>query len=285
MNKPLVVLEKERDFTDVINATFSFISQEFKLLMTVVLLYAGIPIVLAAIPAAIYSEDSLSNVIMAFQGQGTPQQPDFGMIFLVNGLMIIAVSIMAGIIAAYLALYSEKGQGAFTAGDVWNKFVSKLGTFILFTVVSTLIIIFGVALCLIPGIYLMVPLSMGITAIYVEGTDFGATFDRCFKIVKDNWWITFALILVVGLIVMILGGLFSLPAMMIVLVEGVTAATSDDPAEVNSMAVIVTTVVGTIGQYLLYIISYVSIGVQFFNLKERKDQTSLFKKVSEITNE
>jgi hypothetical protein len=285
MNKPLVVLEKERDFTDVINATFSFISQEFKLLMTVVLLYAGIPIVLAAIPAAIYSEDSLSNVIMAFQGQGTPQQPDFGMIFLVNGLMIIAVSIMAGIIGAYLALYSEKGHGAFSAGDVWNKFISKLGTFILFTVVATLIILFGSVLCLIPGIYLMVPLSLGINVIYMEGTDFGATFDRCFKIVKDNWWITFALILVVGLIVMILGGLFSLPAMMIVLVEGVTAATGDGTAEVNSMAVIVTTVIGTIGQYLLYIISYVSIGVQYFNLKEKKDQTSLFKKVSGITNE
>lgn len=285
MNKPLVVLEKERDFTDVINATFSFISQEFKLLMTVVLLYAGLPILLAAIPAALYSEDSLSNVFMAFQGQGVQQRPQFEMIIWVYGMMIITASIMAGLIGAYFAEYREKGHGGFTVRDVWSKFVSKLGTFILFTVVSTFITIFGLALCFIPGIYLMVPLSLGSTIIYVEGTDFGATFDRCFKVVKDNWWITFALILVVGIIVSILGGVFSLPAMLIVLVEGVTAATGNGPTEMNSLAVIVTTVVGTIGQYLLYIISYVSIGIQFFNLKEKKDQTALFKKVSEITNE
>lgn len=285
MNKPIVVLEKERDFTDVINATFSFISQEFKLLMTVVLLYAGIPILLAAIPAALYSEDSLSKVFNVIQGQGTPEQPDFKMIFWVYGMMVIAVSIMAGLVAAFLAVYREKGPGGFSAGDVWSKFLSKLGTFILFSIASTLLMIVGLALCLIPGIYLLVPLSLGITAIYVEGTDFKETFDRCFKLVKENWWLTFALILVVGLIVSILGSLFSLPAMMIVLVEGVTAATGEGPAEMNSLAVIVTTVVGTIGQYLLYLISYIAIGFQFFSLKEKRDQTSLFKKVSEITNE
>lgn len=288
MNKPLINLEKERDFTDVINTTFSFIKQEFKPLMKTVLLCVGLPIIIASSFAAIYSQNAMANMFDALQGNTIANPQSFTAIvfgLVANLLMGIVVMFLSGLVASYLAEYRDKGHNGFVTSDVWRRFVSKLGTFILFSIVSSIIIIVGFLLCLVPGIYLMVPLSLGISIIYLENTNLSQTFDRSFRLVKNNWWNTFGLILTVMIIISVLSALLSLPTMIIALVKGLTASTGGDSTMGSTLPIVITTVVASIVQYLLYIMFYVAVGIQYFNLKEIKDQTSLFQKVSEITNE
>jgi hypothetical protein len=285
MNKPIIILEKERDFTDVINATFSFITQEFKLLFKVIALYAGLPIIAASVPAAIYTQDTFASIFSALKGNAPQQQPDFEMMALMYILMIVAFLIISGLIGAYFDEYKTKGHGGFEVGDVWRNFIGKSGLFLLINIVAFVIIAVGFILCLLPGIYLAIPLSLTTTILFIEKTDFKQTFNRCFDLIKDNWWATFGVIIVISIITSILGGLFSIPSMVIGFVQGFTIATSDVTTQFNSTPVIVSTVVGSIGSYFIYVISYVAIGFQFFSLKEKKDQTSLFKKVFEITND
>jgi hypothetical protein len=285
MNKPIVVLEKERDFTDVINVTFAFITQEFKLMFKVILLYAGLPIIMASVAAAVYSQDTFTNLFSALKGNITTQPPNFTMMALMYLLMMVAMFLMSGLVAAYLNEYKLKGHGGFTASDVWRGFIDRFGNFFLVSVVSMLMVSVGLALCLVPGIYLAIPLSLATTIVYLERTNLSDTLDRCFKLIKESWWITFALMLVVMIITSILGGLFSIPAMMIGLVQGFTIATGEGTANPSTLPMVVTTVVGSIGSYFIYVISYVAISIQYFNLKEQKDQTSLFKKVSEIAHD
>lgn len=284
MNKPDVILEKERDFTDIVNATFSFISQEFKLLFKVYALYAGIPIIAVAILTAIYSGNSFTNLLQTIQGKAAPVQPDFGVIAGMTIVSFIVSIFLAGLTAAYLDEYKTKGKGQFVAGDVWNNFFSQLPMNFAISIVTLLMIIVGIAFCLFPGIYLAMPLSLAITILYIEKSDFGDVIKRCFDLIKNNWWMTFGLVIVVYLIVAILGGLFSIPAAVIGMVQGFTIATGSAES-FDSMPIIITTIIGGIGQYLLYPVIYIAIGIHYFNLREQKDKTSLFQKISGITNE
>jgi hypothetical protein len=285
MNKPIIVLEKERDFTDVMNATFSFITQEFKLLFKVIALYAGLPIIAASIPAAIYTQNTFASLFSIIKGNVVLQQPDYGMMALMYILMLVAFLLISGLVGAYFDEYKTKGHGGFEAGDVWRNFLGKSGLFLLLNLVTFFIVSIGFVLCILPGIYFAIPLSLASTILYVEKTDFKQTYNRCFNLIKDNWWATFGVIIVIAIITNILGGLFSIPSMVIGLVQGITVATSETTTEFSSVPVIVSTVIGSIGSFFIYVISYVGVGFQFFSLKEKKDQTSLFKKVFEITND
>jgi hypothetical protein len=60
MNKQEIELKKYRDFTDVFNASFAFISQELKRLFQVIGLYAGIPVIIAVIMNAYYTQELIS---------------------------------------------------------------------------------------------------------------------------------------------------------------------------------------------------------------------------------
>lgn len=285
MNKPLVVLEKERDFTDVINGTFAFITQEFKLLFKVLVLYAGLPIIAASLIGAIYAGNTMSNLFLTIQGKSVPVEPDFSVMGAMYLMVFIAMFMISGLTAAYLDEYRKKGNGGFNEGDVWRNFVSQLLTAIGLNIVTFIMIMIGIVLCIIPGIYIMVPLSLVVTVLYIEKVSFGNIIRRSFELVSNNWWNTFVLIIVVSIIVSVLGGLFSIPAMVIGAVQGFTVATGGEAESVNSVPIIVSTIIGGLGQYLIYPVLYVAVGIQYFNLKEKKDQTSLFKKVSEITNE
>lgn len=285
MNKHDVILEKERDFTDVINATFSFISQEFKPFFKVILLYAGIPIITAALLAAIFSGNTISNMFMAIQGKVQPVDPNYGMMGAMYLVMIITLIFISGLTAAYLDEYRKKGKDNFISSDVWKNFLSILPLTIGVNIVTFLIIMAGFMFCILPGIYLSVPLSFAITILYIEKPDFGTTLKRSFELVSNNWWNTFGLIIVVYLIVSILGGLFSIPSMIIAGIQGFVIATGGESESVNSLPIIISTVIGGLGQYLFYPILYIALGFQYFSLKEKKDQTSLLKKVSEITND
>src|SRR5690554_6896170 len=108
MKKPLINLEKERDFTDVINTTFSFIKQEFKPLMKTVLLCVGLPIIIASSFAAIYSQNAMANMFDALQGNTIANSQSFTAIvfgLVANLLMGIVVMFLSGLVASYLAEY------------------------------------------------------------------------------------------------------------------------------------------------------------------------------------
>ncbi len=45
---------------------------------------------------------------------------------------------------------------------------------------------------------------------------------------------------------------------------------------------IVVSLIGTLGQFIMYPIILIGIGVQYYNLREQKDNDSLLKKVAEM---
>lgn len=282
MKKPEIELKKERDFSDVFNASFAFITQEIKRLFRVVVLYAGVPIILAAIMSAFYTQDSLSSVFFIIDGSA-PEEPDMGLMGLTVLFGLLAQLFIAGLVPAYLGEYEEKGKSGFTADDVWKRFVRHLGAVIGYSLLSFLIIIVGFLLFVIPGIYLSVPLSFILYVKIIEDRNFSSTFSRSFQLVSSNWWVSFGIILLAYLILAVIGGLFSFPAMIVAGIEGFMVGSGQQEAsQSNSLALIITSIIGGLGQYILYPVLYIIIAFQYYNLREQKDRDTLLDKVSAI---
>jgi hypothetical protein len=317
MKKPTVLLKKSRDFSDVINATFAFISQEFKCYGKVILYYAGIPILLSAIAGAFFSGTEMSKIFSqmgtfdsSFEVFSTSYFVKVALVYLLSWFVFVFVS---GLTAAYMQLYTEKGRDGFETSEVWQVFTTSLGklmgfyllTFLGFMVLgggisfviaslsmvgsggigAVVTIAFAMVIFLVLVIYLLVPLSLGFVIIYSEKISFGALFSRMFQLVKGSWWQSFGVLFVLFLIYSLLSSFFSFPIIISSMMQGFVSATGGDPigGENLTFTMIVVSLIGTLGQFILYPILLIGVGVQYYNLREQKDNDSLLEKVAGMT--
>jgi hypothetical protein len=319
MEKPTVLLKQRRDFSDVINATFSFISQEFKSYGKVFLYYAGIPILLTAIAGAFFSGtemtrifSQLGNVDNSSEMLGTSY---FVKLTIVYVLSLIVYVFVSGLTAAYLYLYSTKGRNGFESSEVWAYFITNVWRLVALYLVIFLgflligggigAILAGFSLVGAGGVgavitiflsmliffvlvfYVSVPLSMGYLVIYVEDRRFGSLFKRVFDLVKGNWWQTFGVIFVLFLIYSMISSLFSIPVIISSAMQGYLSASGGEPVvgESLSFTMILVSLISTLGQFVMYPIILIGIGVQYFNLREQKDNEGLLEKVAEMVEQ
>lgn len=316
MEKPTVLLKKSRDFSDVINATFAFISQEFKSYGKVILYYGGIPILLTAIAGAFFSGTEMSK-IFSQMGALENSMDIFGVsyfakIALVYVLSLLVFVFISGLTAAYMELYTLKGRNNFETNEVWHLFTSSVGQLIGFYLLvflgfvilgggiaiiiasfslvgsggvgAALTIFLAMMIFLVLVVYVSVPLSLGYVIIYSEERSFGALFSRMFQLVKGSWWQTFGIIFVLFLIYSLLGSLFSIPVFISSMMQGIVSASGGDPigGENLTFTMIVVSLISTLGQFIMYPIMLIGVGVQYYNLREQKDNDSLLKKVAEM---
>ncbi|MGQ1890129.1 hypothetical protein ACT29H_06775 [Thermophagus sp. OGC60D27] len=284
MNKQEIELKKERNFSEVFNASFEFITQELKMFSRVIGLYAGVPIVIAVIMNAYFTQDTFTSILRMVQGNNMENpSTSMGLIFLTMFFAVLAQLFINGLVPAYFGEYEEKGKGNFSSVDVWKRFIRNFGAIIGYSIVVGIILVFGLVFFIIPGIYLFVPLSLVLYVKIIEGKEFGETISRCFKLIRRRWWITFGIMIIAYVIVSIVSTLFSFPAMIVAGIEGFLVGGGHQDAESSkSLVFILTTIVGSLGQYLIYPALYVIIAFQYYNLREQKDREVLMSKVSAI---
>lgn len=116
----------------------------------------------------------------------------------------------------------------------------------------------------------------------------GATdaFGYSFDLVKDYWWITFATMFVVIIIVGIASYAFSLPAAIYQIVSmGIMAGEGDaesiggvftDPIYLGLQ------MIATLAQYLLNIISLIAVALIYFNLNEIKNNEGTMERIHKL---
>jgi hypothetical protein len=286
MNQPIIEFKKEREFGDVLNATFAFIGQEFKTLGKALLYYAVPVILLAGIAMGFFQSRALP-----YQLQNAASNNPFGYIleFLDLYLLVIVMTILSQtlvmtILYGYIKLYNERGKDNFTLEDVkaeiGKNFVRMLGA----TLLTGLIIIVGSILCIVPGIYMGVSLSLISGAIVFEGKTVGDAFSRSFDLTKIAWWWTLLLLFVVLLIVGVLGSIVQIPMTVIGVTSAmmeITKSGGEMPESLKTFMIVYSSI-STIISTLLYTIAYTAIAFQFYNLVEKKEKPSLEEKINQI---
>jgi hypothetical protein len=182
-------------------------------------------------------------------------------------------------VLCYMTLYKIKQNTAPTTEEMWGYFkfyyLKTTGSFFILFILTIL----GCFLCLIPGIYLGVVFTLVAPIMIVENTSFGYAFNHCFRLIKDNWWVTFGALAVIGIILYVIRLIFVVPTTVISLTSMLT------PAGRHSSLHLIMTIVSTVMlqfAHVFQILVVITTGLCYFNLSESKDGLSLMERISKF---
>jgi hypothetical protein len=291
MEQSPINLKQKRDFGDVFNAAFTFIGQEFKPLAKAMLFFVLPFLLISAILSVFINIEQQKAVHML-----RPDNPAFtanplsslATVYKYIGLTMLvylfAITAMRCTLYGYIKAYNEKGKDNFTIDDVWSEvrkfFFPVLGTSLLIS----MMVCVGFVFCIVPGVWLGVSLSLIYISMMSEGKGMGSAFSRSFDLTRQDWWVTLAIILVSYIIVYILSLLLSIPAMILGIKSVFTNFKNiQQTQEINfPISVYIVSAITSLATYILFIIPFTTIAIQYFSLVETKDKVSLQNKIEQI---
>lgn len=277
---------KKRELGDIINDTFSFLRIHAKPILSILLKTAFIPFLLALIATGYYTQ--VSSKIFNPGGYnpyeiGNTSAIFIGMLFLFI-TMILLYSVLFSTVLHYIKAYI-KDEHAIDVNEIKNQVTDNFMKFLGLGILSSLMIGFGAMLCVLPGIYFYVPLSVVFAIMVFEGGSTTEVISKSFDLIKGEWWVTFGTLLVVGVLVSLIGLIFSVPAMIYTFSKGmVTASESSylNASENIDWVYIGLNTLSSAAQYVLYIITAVASAFIYFNLHERKHNTGALEEIDSI---
>ncbi len=276
-----VEFAKVRDFGEIISDTFLFVRENFKPLLSAFFTFCGIFLVAAAI-TGIMNQFKLADIYrdpdFASNGPGRIFGIQYFLTLLFSLLSITAMTVTT---LAYIALYKEKGNIAPTNEEIWGYFkyyyLKILGSALL----TLILLIIGFVFCFIPGIYLYPILSLIFPIMIIENTSLGYAFSKSFKLIKDNWWLTFGSLFIIGLIVGIASGIATAPFSVGTFID--TILNPQKGIQISKPMAVAAVIVGQIC-HALYILPMVTLALCYFSANESKEGTGLLDRINQLGN-
>jgi hypothetical protein len=144
--------------------------------------------------------------------------------------------------------------------------VRRLLALVVLAIVYGTVIVIGLLLLVIPGVWLAVAFSVAVPALLLERAGPFAAMGRSFRLVRGRWWATFGTLLVGYLLVGIVGGI----------VQGIVMVVPSVIADGNTLVGAIGAVVGgTLGAVLTTPYSAAVIALMYFDLRVRKEGLDL----------
>lgn len=288
--KAYIEFKKKRELGDILSDTFAFLRNEFKPFFNTFFKIVGPYLLVMVICLSLYmyfAGNSFNNMLLGANSGN--EALNFTTVFLIGFLYIVSVLVVYVMSQSttlhYIKSYANgKGQIDFDQikSDVYQKFGSFLGLGFLVGISVAV----GLMFCLIPGIYLWVPLALSFSVLVF--TNKGATdaYGESFALIKDEWWITFATLLIIAIIVGIANYAFSLPAQIYQIVKmGVFSGEMDAETVVDIFKdpiYLLLNIVSAIAQFMLNLISVVAGAFIYFNLNEKKNFTGTYERIQSL---
>ncbi|GAB3897351.1 hypothetical protein [Spirosoma agri] len=281
----MIPLFQQRDFGNKINVTFQYISENFRSLGLSLLYIVG-PVALGAgiatgilqsrvlAIAAETSNGKSPNPMAIFQVMSQFASPTFWLVIILGILANVVVILTT---YAHMKVYERTNGGPIMVSDVWAEVQPMIGRAVVISILSSIVTGVGFVFLFIPGVYVAVVLSLALAVTAFEGTDFGMTWERCFRLIRDKWWSTFGIILVIGIIVAIVGLIFQLPNGVIGFLIGAKLLPN-----LSTVWFTLASVIGIVGRTLLNAVLYTAIGFQYTNLVERQEGRGLISAIDSI---
>ncbi|MEH6656562.1 hypothetical protein [Leeuwenhoekiella marinoflava] len=280
--KELITFKKQRELGEIITDTFKFLRLEYKPLFKALLRNAAIPFLILIGISAYYTGistdfDMFSNDMFNAANIILPLIGLFIAVFFYYGILY-------GTILNFIKLYI-KNQGDVDQDELKSLVRQDLGNLTGLTFLIAIMIFFGFMLCFFPGVYVAVPLSLTWAILVFQNQSVGDSISDSFRLVKDEWWITFATMFVLGLLMWVASFVFSLPALIYTITKGLTSAEQISQGDLSSMfdwVYILLNVLSSAVQYILAGIFAIAIAFIYFNLNEKKNQTGTFETIESI---
>ncbi|PWK76546.1 hypothetical protein LX99_03412 [Mucilaginibacter oryzae] len=262
--KENIELNKARDFGDIIGDTFVIIRQNFKPLFKAYIVICG----LFALTA------TLITVLAGWRGAeegGFSFFSFWGVLkFLFEQVNYAALTLT---VISYLAVYQQNGNQPVTVVEVWEYFkyyfFRVLGTQILLSIALIISFFF----CFFPFVYLAPIFGLVVPIMVIENGNAEYATRKAFKIIKDNWWFVFGVLLLMSVLVVIIAMVLFIPA--IIFYDGSQWLTG---TYYNTTFSWIESVIEHICQFL-WLLPVIAITLVYFSLIEYKESNSLISRI------
>jgi hypothetical protein len=278
MEQPKIEFRQIRDFGEVINDTFIFLKQNYKPLSRIVFIISSLFILANIVFSSInlyYMQKTVSlnggkynSVVISRSLQGT---------VLVGLFSFVTLYVISLATYSYISVYVEKKRETPNLEEVWTYSKYYALRFLWANFLAVIILIVGFVFCIIPFFYLWPIISLALSAIVLENGDIFSSFTRGFKLIKENWWMSFGTLI-------ILTAIYYACAMAIVL--PITIASSGATLflpDFNSpfYVLVIKSVLSSLAQFLM-LIPIIGVSLLFFSLVEKKESDGLLERIESV---
>lgn len=295
-NLEKIEFNKERDFSETLGAAFTFVRQNFKVLISAILFLAGPLLLLSAILTSIYVQNMFN-----FASLGTVDNFDMlssvfsPVYFLVIIISIVASILIIGITYESLVMYEKNGHKALSVAGIWQAVLKDAGMlFSTFFYLMGILIVFGFAMALVVLIFSAIgvvgvsifmflffiamlifgpPLMFLISAIYPirirERIGNNAAFKKAYQLMRANFWNTWIVIFVSYLIVSLLALIFSLPQSMYAGAMQLSSVYDGTYGEGSTIFFTILNIISIVGSSIINALLFIIIGFHYFSTNEK----------------
>ena len=268
MGEKEIQFRKKREINDIFTDSFEFIRQEFKPILKLVGIYVFpflllYGLVLVYLQKNVISQFDFSNPDSLLENIG----PIYLNMFLFSLFGLFVQSLLIATYYSYIEVYIKKGKGNYTLSEITphlfaNGLLAIGASFVLFVLVMI-----GVVLCIIPGIYFANTYSLVFFILIFEKKGFGSAFSRSAMLIKTQWWNTLLINILGIIIIWTVGFIMSIPTTITGLTKNIF---KPDLAPVEYpewywVFIAFSTIISSV----LYIIPYTFLAFQYFNLDEQ----------------
>ncbi|UBZ13060.1 hypothetical protein LDL77_14360 [Flagellimonas marinaquae] len=283
-----IEFKKQRELGEILSDSFVFIRNEFKPFLGTILKIVGpyILVMLISMGFYMYTIGDIFN-LTAIGNTSISTYSPLIMVLAVVALLLssIAAYVLAqGTVLHYIKSYIDN-RGTTNYDEIRSGVYGSFWSLIGLGIIVGLSVFIGAMFCLIPGIYLAVPLSVSFAILVFLKKDTMESYQYSFTLIKENWWITFATLFVIYIIVAIASYAFSLPTIIYSWIKmGVFSGEMD--AEnfnvFNDPIYLLLNILSTLVQFMMNIIFLVATSLIFFNLNEKKNFTGTFERIESL---
>ena len=199
---------------------------------------------------------------------------------------ILYFACMTGTVNHMILSYINN-NGKIVDTEVSSGLKNDFGKILLLSFITGILLVAGFILLIIPGIYLFVPLSL-VTAILVfRRNGVMDSISESFQLIKNNWWMTFASILCITIIVYLIGLVFQIPALIYIFVRAFTVASEGsaaNPQDTFGTGYVIVNTISSAIQYFVYSILPIGFAFIYFNLNEKHNFTGTYETIDNLGN-
>ena len=282
--KEYIQFKKQRDLGAILTDTFKFFRLKGKELFVMILKVTGIPLAALIISSSFYVSAIGNFNFMMYSDDLSVFTPTviismFGMFISVFFYFVL----LYGVVLYFIKNYMDN-QGTVSQQVVFDDIKNNFTRLCILGLLVSLLVVFGFMLCLLPGIYLGVVLFPVFALMIFNNTKADIAISQSFKLIKGEWWMTFATILVLYFIYYIILMIFQIPQYFYFFYKMLTMPqySSVDSAEMFDGIYIVINAFTLIAQYLLQTILVVASVFVYFNLNESKNFTGTLEAIETI---
>jgi hypothetical protein len=282
-----IELSKARDFGEIISDSFLFIRENFKPLLKCFFIFCGFFMVATVVVSWMQQSKvigALNNFDPNSYSSGSNPFGAMSQYFGIEYVLVIVFAFLNGTamtvtVISYMAVYKAKGNMTPTTEEVWGYikfyFLTVFGSSILIAILLAIALV----CCIIPFFYFFPIFALIFPIMIVENTGFGYAFSQSFKLIRDNFWVTFGALIVVVIVVYILAMIIVLPLSAANI--GSLFLHRGKGMHLSPVLTLLTTALSELS-HVFYILPIVASVLCYFNLNELKEGTGLMDRINQL---